>query len=410
MPLFNSGYFYSPQPYYFPNASPPIFFNENSLKEKKSKVEEENDKEKEEEEEEEIEEIKIKEQKSEEKKENNEYEIKIIGGKQGRKINDENKLFVANFKSKLGESIIETFEDNKNSDHFTFANLNTKKDDKNETKTDTNICLVCGDVAGRHYGVISCEGCKGFFRRTVTLGIDLKDNFKCSTGLKKCKLTKETRNNCPFCRYNACISVGMDRIALLKRVKNVNKLESGSNNQNKSDKNLTKVHASIELINKICISFKNNYLHRRNNLINNLEEFENYLFLFFTQSVKIITNEGENNEISEEKTKFLIETNLDSFLVDKFRKGLTADLLQSEEHALISALGFCFLLDSASDVNGRILRSAEKKVQTTSKLVRVNQLRECLHTQMSIRNTNKFNYKTYNAICRNLFNLFEKID
>ncbi|KAL7070482.1 hypothetical protein ACQ4LE_010514 [Meloidogyne hapla] len=469
MPLFNpsSGYFYPPPPYYFQN-NPAMFFNQNKVKEE---VEEEENEEEDEEEknedkkEEDNKEIKIKEYSKRKQKDNEDSEIKMVGEKSGRKRENNNNF--TKFLEETEGSRNKIPELDENDGRFVLINKNKSNDNKNVSYDDMEkiVCLICGDVAGRHYGVISCEGCKGFFRRTVTLGIDLKDTFKCSTGLGKCKMTKETRNNCPFCRFNACVRIGMDRVALLKRVKNIYKLsDNPSNRRDKLDKSRSKERVSIELVNKICLSFKNNYLHRRNNTINSLEEFKNYLFLFLNQSIEIITKDNENEETnlknkeiekSEEKIKFLIETNLDAFLVirhvfiddlpllkqfcsnpeedennekiklkdteenilaklmkkvDKFRKGLSADVLQPEEHALVSALGFCFLLDSASDVNGRILRSTEKKSTPKSERVLYDQLRDCLHTQMSIRDPSKFNYKAYNALCRNLINLFETTD
>ncbi|XP_067855848.1 peroxisome proliferator-activated receptor alpha b isoform X2 [Heptranchias perlo] len=70
-------------------------------------------------------------------------------------------------------------------------------------------CRVCGDKAsGFHYGVHACEGCKGFFRRTIRLKLDYD---QCE---RNCKIQKKNRNKCQCCRFRKCLSVGMSHNAI----------------------------------------------------------------------------------------------------------------------------------------------------------------------------------------------------
>ncbi|MEQ2286304.1 hypothetical protein AMECASPLE_001150 [Ameca splendens] len=69
------------------------------------------------------------------------------------------------------------------------------------------LCSICGDrSSGKHYGVYSCEGCKGFFKRTVRkdLTYTCRDN-------KDCIVDKRQRNRCQYCRYQKCLAMGMKR-------------------------------------------------------------------------------------------------------------------------------------------------------------------------------------------------------
>ncbi|MCJ8741178.1 hypothetical protein PDJAM_G00067750 [Pangasius djambal] len=74
-----------------------------------------------------------------------------------------------------------------------------------------HICAICGDrSSGKHYGVYSCEGCKGFFKRTVRkdLTYTCRDN-------KDCVIDKRQRNRCQYCRYQKCLAMGMKREVFL---------------------------------------------------------------------------------------------------------------------------------------------------------------------------------------------------
>ncbi|XP_067865808.1 retinoic acid receptor RXR-beta-A isoform X2 [Heterodontus francisci] len=72
------------------------------------------------------------------------------------------------------------------------------------------ICAICGDrSSGKHYGVYSCEGCKGFFKRTVR-----KDLTYTCRDSKDCYIDKRQRNRCQYCRYQKCLASGMKREAV----------------------------------------------------------------------------------------------------------------------------------------------------------------------------------------------------
>lgn len=84
----------------------------------------------------------------------------------------------------------------------TFDFLLPEKLRKSET-----LCQVCGDTSsGRHYGQFTCDGCSGFFMRSVRKGMA----YRCK-GNQKCIVDKKRRNQCQACRFQKCLEVNMNR-------------------------------------------------------------------------------------------------------------------------------------------------------------------------------------------------------
>ncbi|XP_032060228.1 nuclear receptor ROR-gamma [Aythya fuligula] len=71
-------------------------------------------------------------------------------------------------------------------------------------------CKICGDKSsGIHYGVITCEGCKGFFRRSQQGSL----SYACSRQ-QNCPIDRASRNRCQHCRLQKCLRLGMSRDAV----------------------------------------------------------------------------------------------------------------------------------------------------------------------------------------------------
>lgn len=72
------------------------------------------------------------------------------------------------------------------------------------------VCSVCGDRAsGKHYGVLSCDGCRGFFKRSIRGNMEYvcKENNKCIIDVSR-------RNQCQSCRLKRCLEVKMNKDAV----------------------------------------------------------------------------------------------------------------------------------------------------------------------------------------------------
>ncbi|XP_043222644.1 hepatocyte nuclear factor 4-gamma-like isoform X2 [Amphibalanus amphitrite] len=79
-----------------------------------------------------------------------------------------------------------------------------------DTSPLNQLCAICNDKAtGKHYNVISCDGCKGFFRRSVRKN----QKYACRYG-RSCTVDREKRNHCRYCRLKKCFRAGMRKEAV----------------------------------------------------------------------------------------------------------------------------------------------------------------------------------------------------
>ena len=78
---------------------------------------------------------------------------------------------------------------------------------KDGENTEDLQCVVCSDKSsGKHYGQVTCEGCKSFFKRSVRRNL----TYTCR-GNKNCPIDQHHRNQCQHCRLKKCFDCSMNK-------------------------------------------------------------------------------------------------------------------------------------------------------------------------------------------------------
>nr|ASL70508.1 nuclear receptor [Brachionus rotundiformis] len=115
-----------------------------------------------------------------------------------------------------------------------------------EAKYQFGKCRVCkSEATGIHYGVCSCEGCKGFFRRSLTR----YKSYTCREN-RNCIIYPNDSRKCKWCRWMACINAGMSLSQVrVGRIPNYMKQLRPKNQNN--DKKLSSIRK-----NKFCLFIK----------------------------------------------------------------------------------------------------------------------------------------------------------
>ncbi|KAJ7311879.1 hypothetical protein JRQ81_006194 [Phrynocephalus forsythii] len=124
-----------------------------------------------------------------------------------------------------------------------------------------SLCAICGDRAtGKHYGASSCDGCKGFFRRSVR-----KNHVYSCRFSRQCVIDKDKRNQCRYCRLKKCFRAGMKKEAVQNERDRISiRRSSYEDNGALSITILTQAEAmaqqKIATINDVCESMKQQLL------------------------------------------------------------------------------------------------------------------------------------------------------
>ncbi|XP_076349319.1 ecdysone receptor-like isoform X1 [Tachypleus tridentatus] len=111
----------------------------------------------------------------------------------------------------------------------------TRKNKSPASRQLEELCLVCGDRAsGYHYNALTCEGCKGFFRRSINKNAV----YQCKYG-NHCEIDMYMRRKCQECRLKKCLTVGMRPECVVPEYQCAIKRESKKGQREKDKPNST---------------------------------------------------------------------------------------------------------------------------------------------------------------------------
>lgn len=196
-------------------------------------------------------------------------------------------------------------------------------------------CWVCGDSSsGNHYGALTCEACKLFFRRhsnaihqqqqqqqqqqatfSASSPNSSSSNSPSPSGpstsssvvisqcaQRSCQITLSTRSSCPECRYRKCIAVGMG----------LNRTTFGRHTSSQKSKYNARCNDLFAEIRRLFEAMKST-LEKSHCHITSLNRADLDNLLFPVNNPRMLNFNNNNNGGSSHNALQLVSTGIDRF-------------------------------------------------------------------------------------------------
>nr|AEZ64363.1 ecdysone receptor isoform A [Diploptera punctata] len=260
----------------------------------------------------------------------------------------------------------------------TFDGCDAKKKKGPAPRQQEELCLVCGDRAsGYHYNALTCEGCKGFFRRSITKNAV----YQCKYG-NNCEIDMYMRRKCQECRLKKCLSVGMRpecvvpeyQCAVKRKEKKALKDKDKPNSTTNGSPEVVMMKESDTKVDTEKLPSVNGVKPvspEQEELIQRLVYFQNEYESPSDDDLKRITNQpGDGEDQSDLKFRYITEiTILTVQLIVEFAKRLPGfdKLLREDQIALLKACSsevMMFRMARRYDVNSDSILFANNQPYT----------------------------------------------